>query len=61
MNMRCERCSEVVYKIEKCDYCGRKICHACVKSSRKDNTGTRRVICKDCWGEVKKRKEFQTD
>ncbi|MCC7552675.1 hypothetical protein KO317_03355 [Candidatus Micrarchaeota archaeon] len=61
MNMRCERCSAVVHKIEKCNYCDRKICHSCAKSSRKDNTGTRRLICKDCWGEVKKRKAYQTD
>ena len=61
MNMRCERCSALVHKVEKCDHCEKKICNECVKSSRKDKSGVRRLICKDCWGSVKKRKEFQAD
>ncbi|MCD6549092.1 hypothetical protein J7K41_00030 [Candidatus Micrarchaeota archaeon] len=58
--LTCERCGEQVYKVERCDYCGRLICHSCVKSSRKTKDG-RRVICKDCWTDTQKRKAYKRD
>ncbi|MCD6279635.1 hypothetical protein J7J26_02595 [Candidatus Micrarchaeota archaeon] len=59
--MRCERCSKPTYYLTTCTYCGRKICSDCVKSSRIAKKGEGlRVICKDCWTDVKKRKEYKS-
>ncbi|MGB9577393.1 MAG: hypothetical protein ACP5O3_00175 [Candidatus Micrarchaeia archaeon] len=59
--MKCERCGSDAHVIEACDYCGRKVCRACIKSSRTVAKTIRRVICKDCWTNTKKRKEFKSE
>lgn len=57
--MLCERCSKSAYKIEKCNYCNRLLCVACTKSSKRVKKIHRYAICKDCWGDMKKRTEFK--
>jgi len=59
--MICERCGREVHFLEKCEYCNRKICASCVKSSKKLSRVRRIVICKDCWGEMEKRKAFKSE
>jgi hypothetical protein len=54
----CERCGNQSAKLERCDYCGRKICYSCIKSSKRKKVG-RLYICKDCWGNIQKRKKFK--
>ncbi len=58
--VRCERCSEPTHYLEVCTYCGRRVCQHCIKASRKASKLERRVICKDCWTDVKKRKAFKS-
>ncbi len=60
MAMLCERCRTEVYKYVVCNYCGRKICNDCIKSSQRASKTTRLVICKDCWSDMKKRKAYKT-
>ena len=57
--MRCERCGAEVVKYDVCDYCSRKICVNCVKSSKKKTKALRLVICRDCWGKMERRKTFK--
>lgn len=57
--MICERCKADTYMLEKCGYCGRTVCGACVKSSKRKHKTTRFVICRDCWGDMKKRAQFK--
>jgi hypothetical protein len=59
MPLYCERCKKEVYKREQCNYCMRKICLSCEKSSQRVKKLTRLVICKDCWGKIEKRKVFK--
>ena len=58
--MICERCSRDIYKFEKCDYCNRKLCFNCVKSSKRLSKTTRLVICKDCWSKMPSRKTYKS-
>lgn len=58
--MICERCGREVYFLEKCDYCGRKVCVGCEKSAKKLSRVRRIVICKDCWTDLRKRKAFKS-
>jgi len=58
--MNCERCGAEIYKYNVCNYCHRKICNNCVKSSRRVSKTVRLVICKDCWGDMEKRKAFKS-
>ena len=58
--MICERCSRDIYKFEKCDYCNRKLCFNCVKSSKRLSKTTRLVICKDCWSKMPTRKKYKS-
>jgi len=53
--MLCERCKEEIYAFEIRNYCDRKICRSCVKSSRRPEKKIRLVICKDCWSNNAKR------
>ncbi|MCL5430112.1 MAG: hypothetical protein M1504_01385 [Candidatus Marsarchaeota archaeon] len=57
--MMCDRCKKEVYKAELCNYCGKKICDSCVKSSQKATKLQRLVICRDCWSMMPKRKAFK--
>ncbi|MEM0094507.1 MAG: hypothetical protein QXF41_00215 [Candidatus Micrarchaeaceae archaeon] len=58
--MLCERCGEKIYKYNTCNYCHRKICNNCTKSSRRLNKTTRLVICKDCWTNLSTRRQYKT-
>jgi hypothetical protein len=58
--MICDRCSRDIYKFEKCDYCNRKLCFNCVKSSKRLSKTTRLVICKDCWSKMPSRKKYKS-
>jgi hypothetical protein len=59
MTILCERCKKEVFKYEICNYCGRKICYSCTKSSQRPTKVSRLAICKDCWGAMKKRSAFK--
>ena len=59
MALSCERCKDEVFKYLSCDYCGRKICNNCIKSSARASKISRLVICKDCWGDMKKREKYK--
>ncbi|MDE1824912.1 MAG: hypothetical protein KGH61_00270 [Candidatus Micrarchaeota archaeon] len=58
--MICERCSRDIFKYNTCNYCKKKICVNCMKSSRKVTKTTRLVICRDCWSKMPKRKTFKS-
>ena len=58
--MSCERCKREIYKYVTCDYCGRKICNNCVKSSQRESKTKKLVICKDCWSDMPKRKLYKS-
>ena len=57
--MLCERCGREIHKYEICNYCKKKICVNCVKSSRRVSKTTRVVICKDDWSKMPSRKAFK--
>lgn len=59
MTFSCERCKREIYKNETCNYCNRKICTKCVKSSNRVQKVTRLVICKDCWSNIRRRTAFK--
>lgn len=59
MTFLCDRCKREIYKSELCNYCGKKICNDCLKSSMRVQKVTRLVICKDCWGNLRKRSAFK--
>lgn len=59
MTFLCERCKREINKYEICTYCNRKICNECIKSSMRVQKVTRLVICKDDWGNIKKRTAFK--
>ena len=58
--MRCERCKEENYRLDKCDSCGRKLCTNCVKSTKNPSSIIRSVICKDCWSDMDKRLKYKS-
>ncbi len=58
--MLCARCGKTIYKYRTCNYCKRKICESCVKSSRKVSKIMKLVICKDCWSKMPTRKQFKS-
>ncbi len=58
--MICERCSRDIHKFETCDYCKRKVCFDCVKSSKRYTKVVRMVICKDCWSKMPSRKTYKS-
>ncbi len=59
MTFLCERCKREIYKSETCGYCNKKICNDCIKSSQRVQKVTRLVICKDCWGNMHRRRAFK--
>lgn len=58
-NVICERCADETTEPQKCMGCGKKLCRKCIKSSKKLHKMERIVICKDCWGDMKKRSAFK--
>ena len=46
--MLCARCGKTIYKYRTCNYCKRKICESCVKSSRKMSGKGARLIVTGC-------------
>ena len=59
--MLCERCKKEAHYLELDPFCGRKICQNCIKSSKRvKETKQHVVICKDCWGDIEKRKKFKS-
>ncbi len=46
--------------LEKCEMCGKMICRDCEKSSKKVSKTKRSIICKDCWGDMEKRKKWKS-
>lgn len=59
MTYLCERCKREIFKHELCNYCNKKICNDCIKSSMRVQKVTRLVICKDCWSNLKRRTAFK--
>ena len=59
MTFLCERCKKEIYKSEACNYCNKRICNDCEKSSIRIQKVTRLVICKDCWSNIKRRTAFK--
>ncbi len=55
----CERCSQQVYYVEKCDYCAKAVCLLCEKSAKRIKKVRRAVICKGCWGNMQARHKFK--
>ena len=55
----CERCGAQSAKLQRCDYCNRKLCLSCIKSMKRKKVG-HLIICKDCWGDISKRKLFKS-
>ncbi|MDE1846166.1 MAG: hypothetical protein KGH53_02710 [Candidatus Micrarchaeota archaeon] len=58
--MMCERCKRDIFKYNTCNYCKRKICVNCMKSSRKVTKTNRIVVCRDCWTKMPKRMQFKS-
>ncbi len=58
--MRCERCKEEAYFLEKCNFCGRMIDRDCEKSSKRPERTVRAVICKDDWSNLKHRSAYKS-
>lgn len=58
--MLCERCGRDIYKYSTCNYCRKKICYSCVKSSKRASKTVRIVICKDCWTKMPSRKAYKS-
>ena len=63
MIVKCQRCGKKTAKVERCSYCGRYICHSCIKASKrvKRRDVLRLVICKDCWGKMEYRKMYRNN
>lgn len=59
--MNCEICSNTMVVPERCEYCGKLACNACVKSSKRLAKVRRLVICRRCWGNLKTRKKFKSE
>lgn len=59
MTNLCERCKREMFKQVTCNYCSRKLCYNCMKSSQRVQKVTMLVICKDCWSNLKKRTAFK--
>jgi hypothetical protein len=59
MVITCDRCKREIFKTELCNYCNRTICVLCTKSAQRVQKVTRLAICKDCWGNMSRRKMFK--
>ena len=58
---KCGRCGEKSAKPEVCSSCKRAVCHKCIYASKKVNRKDirRLVMCKDCWTNMAKRKDYR--
>ena len=59
-NYVCERCKKETPFIEPCDYCSRKICRSCEKAAATHSKILHTIICKSCWGDLRKRRKFKS-
>jgi methionyl-tRNA synthetase len=55
----CGRCGSQTAKLDKCDYCNRKVCNTCIKSQKRKKID-HRYICKSCWSSIGKRSMFKS-
>jgi hypothetical protein len=60
MNMFCERCKKEIFAYKVCNYCKRKICNDCIKSSQRTSKISKLIICKDCWSDMRRRKAYKS-
>ncbi len=60
MIKRCERCSDETHFLEKCTFCGKYICRNCLHTAKNLEKIKRVVICKGCFGDAKKIKEYDS-
>lgn len=59
--MTCGRCGAQTAKLETCNYCRKKVCNNCIKSSRRVKGKVKKLfICKGCWGSIKSRRKFKS-
>ncbi|MBD3210862.1 hypothetical protein GF318_05765 [Candidatus Micrarchaeota archaeon] len=56
----CQRCGAQTAKLYECDYCQKKVCENCLKSSKRKKVG-KRYICKSCWSDLEKRKAYKSE
>jgi len=56
----CERRGEQVARAERCTYCNKQVCEACLKSSKRIAKTRRYFICKSCWGNIGFRTRFKS-
>ncbi|MCX8205751.1 MAG: hypothetical protein N3H30_00800 [Candidatus Micrarchaeota archaeon] len=59
MIRRCERCGSETHLLEKCSFCGKYVCRQCEHAAKRVKKVTRVVICKGCFGDTKKMKEYE--
>lgn len=59
MIKRCERCNSDTHFLEKCTFCNKYICRKCIHAGKNVKKVTRVIICKSCFGDVKKMKEYE--
>lgn len=59
--MNCERCGNVAIVPERCGYCEKLLCRACEKSAKRIGKTKRFVICRTCWGDLRKRRKFKAE
>lgn len=58
--MKCERCGNDTHFLAECNYCKKKLCRNCEKASDTTKNGERKIICKDCWGNMESRTQYKT-
>ncbi|MBI5061854.1 MAG: hypothetical protein HZB67_06115 [Candidatus Aenigmarchaeota archaeon] len=58
--MKCDRCAKETHWLEQCFYCNRRVCRSCEKSTKVIKKRERKIICKDCWGKMDKRRDFKS-
>jgi len=55
----CELTGTRTAKLVKCDYCNRNVSYGAIKSQKRKKVG-HRYICKECWGDMKKRGAYKS-
>lgn len=58
--MKCNRCNRETHLLEECNYCHRLVCRSCEKSAKRTIKTVHLMICKDCWTDMKKRRQFKS-